>query len=92
MVFTTVLTVTGITTFFVSAFSEANSAAAYSIASIYILCMLLAVPSLKAFMDKIECPTMKRLNVLFITIAFVAIMVLMVTSALTLAFPSIVCC
>ena len=76
--FVVVLTAVTLVTFFVATFGDYVSNG-YSIASIYILCMLLAAPTLKVFLDKISCLTMKRLNIVGIVLIFMTILVITVT-------------
>ena len=85
--FVAVLTVAVLVTFFAATFDEVNQSA-YSIASIYILCMLLAAPTLKVFLDKVACPVMKKLNIVGIISIFATILVITVVVCITLAFPS----
>ena len=82
--FVAVLTLTTLVTFFMATFGQ-SSANGYSIASIYILCMLLAAPTLKVFLDKITCPTMRRLNIVGIIAIFLTILVVTVTICIKLA-------
>ena len=77
LAFTFILTGVALATFFIARFTEGNNNA-YSIASIYVLCMLLAAPTLKVFLDKVTCPCMKRWNIAGIILIFTAIMVIVV--------------
>jgi hypothetical protein len=76
--FVAVLTAVALTTFFMAVAAN-NTNGAYSIASIYILCMLLAAPTLKVFMDKTTCPIIKRAGVISEILIFAAILTLVVT-------------
>jgi len=87
--FVVVLNLVALFTFFVATF-DATNGNAYSIASIYILCMLLAAPTLKVFLDKVTCPTMKKLNIIGIIAIFLTILIVTVMVSLTLAFPSMI--
>jgi len=86
--FVVVLNLVALFTFIVATFDEGNESA-YSIASIYILCMLLAAPTLKVFLDKVTCPIMKRLNIIGIIAIFATILIVTVIVCLTLAFPNL---
>ena len=85
--FTIVLTLVAMISFFVALFTDGNYEAS-SIASMYILCMLLAAPTLKVFLDKVSCPVMRRLNIIGIIAIFIAILLSAAFSSLVLAFPS----
>ena len=89
-IFVAVVTTVALMAFFVASFSGAENATSngYSIASIYILCMLLAAPTLKVFLDKVESRTMKIVNVAGIIAIFAAILVMTVAICLGLAFPA----
>jgi len=87
--FVVVLTIIALISYFVATFCV-DTITAYYIASIYILCMLLAAPTLKVFIDKINGPMMKKLNVIGVIFIFSAILVLAVMVCLTLAFPNMV--
>ena len=78
------LSITALITFFVATFTDGNDNA-YTIASTYILCMLLAAPTLKVFHDKTTSSTMKRLNVATITFIFLTILTLAVDTFIQLA-------
>ena len=82
-----VLTITALITFFVSLFNATGGA--YYIASTYILCMLLATPSLKAFLDKVNSPAMKKLNTIGIISIFAAIMTIFICVCLDFAIPTL---
>jgi|GEM_PF-1021186 len=57
---------------------------AYAIVSTYVLCMLLAAPTIKVFLDKCTCNTLKRLNVVSLIVIFAAIFVMV--TAIMFAF------
>jgi len=91
LVFTFILTAIAMLTFFVAVsgvftgtYSVTN---AYYIASTYVLCMLLAAPTLKVFLDKCTCIRIKRLNIAALIAVFAAILILVVVISLTFAFP-----
>ena len=86
--FVAVLTVVGFITFYI-AVGRGSSGAAYSIASIYVLCMLLAAPTLKVFLDKVECTLMKRLNIIGIIVIFFVILLIVVSICIMLAGPEL---
>ncbi|MCL2755778.1 MAG: hypothetical protein FWE45_01870 [Firmicutes bacterium] len=86
--FAVVLTLAALVTFFVAIFREGTSSA-YYIASIYILCMLLAAPTLKVFLDKVNCVVMRRLNIIGIISIFATILVITVTICISFAFPNL---
>jgi len=73
LIFVGVLTFVALLTFLIALFSRSNQNA-YGIASIYILCMLLAAPTLKVFLDKVESKAMKGLNIYGIISIFAAIL------------------
>ena len=58
--------------------------AAYAIASTYILCMLLAAPTLKVFLDKCTSSALKKFNIITLVAIFVSILVL--AAAISIAF------
>jgi len=91
LVFTLVLTAVALVTFFVALGGRFSGdyaiGNAYAIASTYILVMLLAVPTLKVFLDKCTCRNLKIFNITTIILSFVAILVLAVVISLTFAFP-----
>ena len=87
--FVAVVTLVTLITFFAATFSDGNESA-YAIASIYILCMLLAAPTLKVFLDKIDCPVMKRFNIVGIISIFATILIVTVMVCLTMAFPNMI--
>ena len=74
--FVAIMTAVSLVTFFI-AICDGNSAS-YSIVSLYVLCMLLAAPTLKVFLDKTVCPRMRLINWLFIIIIFAAILTMAV--------------
>jgi len=77
--FVAVMTSDMLVTFFILVGRDGYSTAASGIASTYVLCMLLAAPTLKVFLDKVESRMMKRVNVVGIVSIFVAILVVVVT-------------
>ena len=77
LIFTAVLTVVSLITFFMATNTN-NLDSAYIIAATYVLCMLLAIPSLKVFLDKVSRPLFNKLNLVFIVLGFAAILVLVV--------------
>jgi len=83
--FSFVLTGVALIAFLVASFTYGNDNA-YSIASIYILCMLLAAPTLKVFLDKVNCPVMKKLNIAGIISIFAAILIAAVLVCLQMGF------
>jgi len=87
--FVVVLTLSTLITFFTATFTEGNGNA-YYIASIYILCMLLAAPTLKVFLDKVHCTCMKRLNIFGIISIFATILIITVTVSVIMAFPNLI--
>ena len=86
LLFTFVLTVVTLVTFFVATFAYDNPNGA-TIASAYTLCMLLAIPTMKVAIDKLKCPVMKALNVVGIVLSFATILIITVVMSITLAFP-----
>jgi len=82
--FTGVMTVVALITFFFAIVSDSNPFG-NSIASLYVLCMLLAAPTLKVFMDKCELESLKRLNTIALVCVFVAILIMAVTVFIDLA-------
>ena len=87
--FVAILTTATLVTFLAATFSTGNNNA-YAIASIYILCMLLAAPTLKVFLDKVTCPRMKRLNIIGIITVFATILTITILVCITLAFPNLI--
>ena len=84
LAFVAIVSVIALITFLVALFKSYNPNA-YHIASIYILCMLLAAPTLKVFLDKVTCPTMKRLNIIGIISIFATILTMVVAVCIELA-------
>lgn len=74
-------------TFFVALFNTSVESA-YAIASIYILGMLLAVPTLKILVDKITCPITRIVNVVFMVWVFKMIMIFIAFIAFAYAYPA----
>jgi len=87
LVFTLVLTVIALLTYFLAIFYTNSVDAGYSIASTYILCMLLAAPTLKVFLDKCTCRLLKKFTIIALIGVFVAIGVLVVMVSLSFALP-----
>jgi len=85
LAFSFILTGVALTAFLVASFTAGNESA-YSIASIYILCMLLAAPTLKVFLDKVNCPMMKKLNIAGIISIFAAILISAVVVCIQMGF------
>jgi hypothetical protein len=75
--FVLVMTKVALIAFFVS-LSKGLSDSAYSIASTYILCMLLAAPTLKVFLDTVDSIAFKRLNVALLMLIFTVILLIAV--------------
>ena len=86
LVFSFILTAVAVVTFFV-AFFNVSTDGAYAIASTYVLCMLLAAPTLKVFLDKCTYPKLKKANIAALIATFAAILVLVVFVCLSFAFP-----
>ena len=86
LVFTLVLTAITLVAFFAAILSSGNDSG-YAIATIYILCMLLAAPTLKGFLERIGNPFYKRLNTIAIIAVFTSILIVTLVSVMTLAFP-----
>ena len=82
--FVAVMTLIGIITFFVAIGREGNFNGS-AIASLYVLCMLLAAPTLKVFMDKKCSPLLRRLNLIGIMVIFAAILLMAVTAFIAMA-------
>jgi hypothetical protein len=87
LVFSVVLTMVGLVAFNVALFSI-DLGSANAIAGTYILCMLLAAPTLKGFLDKVEHPCLKKLNVVAIIMVFTAILIMVVLVSFGFAFPA----
>jgi len=83
--FAFIMTVVALLSFFIATF-RVNGAFANGIASLYVLCMLLAAPTLKVFMDKNACPVMKKLNILMVIAIFATILIMAVIVFLSFAF------
>ena len=79
-----VLTATALVSFFIATFTPSLGAANYSVASLYILVMLLVAPTLKIYLDKVSCKVFKRLNLIAILSIFTAILVMAVTTFFSL--------
>ena len=86
LLFTAVLVLVATITFFIALFSV-NTGNAYSIASMFVLCMLLAAPTLKVFLDKCTCKNLRVFNIITLVAIFVAILLLVVMFSLSYAFP-----
>ena len=84
--FVAVITFVTFITFFVAV--GRGNGFEYYIASIYVLCMLLAAPTLKVFLDKVTCPLMRKLNIIGIIVIFSVILLLVVTVVSVLAAQS----
>lgn len=80
------LTFVSLIAFLVSIFNNEN---AYSIASIYILAMLLGIPTLKVFLDKAKHSVMKKLNITGIIFGFGAIFIITIMMVIDLAWPAL---
>jgi len=78
-----VLTLVSTITFFASMRRDVH----HGIVGTYVLCMLLVAPSLKVFLDKVSCPVFKKLNLIGLVIIFLAILVQVTLSFLTVAWP-----
>ena len=78
LAFVGVMTAVLFITFFIL-IGRNNSESANSIAGTYVLCMLLAAPTLKAFLDRCNCPLMKRLNIIGLVTIFAVILLIVVT-------------
>lgn len=77
-IFVVVVTISTLVTFFMAIFDSGNDSA-YYIASIYILCMLLAAPTLKVFLDTAgTSAALKRLNIVGIIFIFATILIVTV--------------
>jgi len=86
LAFVAIMMVVALIAFFVATFD--GSVNNYSIVSLYVLCMLLACPTLKVFLDKVDCSVLKKLNFAWIIAIFVSILVMVVFSLLTLGWPT----
>ena len=74
--------------FFVALFTQ-GAGAANGIASIYILSMLLAMPTLKVLLEKAENKSIQRIAKACYVVVFDVIFILVIMSVITLAFPGI---
>ena len=92
LVFVITLMSVALVTFFVVTFNNSDFNSAYSIASIYILCMLLVTASLKTFLDKTCSTRLKVANIIGITAIFVSILIVVVFVCLSFAFPKAFTC
>jgi len=88
LAFTGILTIASVIALFAAAFAESSAGAVAGITGTYVLCMLLAIPSLKVFLDKVSCPTFKKLNMVFIIAGFAAILIHAVMAVLATGFPT----
>jgi len=85
LVFSYVITIVALLTFFVAFFSVSVEGA-YLIVSTYVLAMLLAAPTLKVFLDKCTCPNLKKANIIALLATFATILILVVMVFLNFAF------
>ena len=85
--FVAVLMIVVMVTFFVTLFNS-DTTAAYSIASIYILCMLLVTASLKMFLDKTCLAGLRMANIVGIMLIFASILIITVMVCISFAWPS----
>jgi len=85
LVFSVIVTVVTLVGFFAATFNRDNISA-FNIANIYILFMILAVPTLTLFLDKPDCRLCKTLNKIGIALVFTAILVIVVTSIVVQGF------
>ena len=86
LLFTAALVIVAMLTFFVALFNV-SAGNAYYIASMFVLCMLLAAPTLKVFLDKCTCKNLRIFNIITLVGIFVAILALVVVISLSYAFP-----
>jgi len=89
LLFVFTLMTASLVTFFVTLFGEGGGSAAYYIASIYILCMLLVTASLKSFMDKICCTRLQKCNLIAVIAIFISIMIVVVMVGISFAWPGV---
>jgi len=89
LIFTAILTIVALATFFIALFNNDYAYPAYYIASTYVLCMLLAAPTLKVFLDKCTCRVLKKLTIIGLVAIFATIAILVVVVSLTFALPCI---
>jgi len=85
--FVMMLMVVAVLTFFVALINDTGGA--YSIASIYILCMLLVTASLKMFLDKTCLKGLKTANICGIVLIFFSILVVTAMVCISLAWPNL---
>ena len=85
LIFSLIVTVVTLAAFFAATFTPGNTSA-YDIASIYILFMILAVPTLTLFLDKPDCILCKRLNKIAIILIFATILVITVVNVVVSGF------
>ena len=85
LVFSLIVTVATLAAFFNATFTPGNTHA-YNIASIYILFMILAVPTLTLFLDKPDCLFCKRLNKISIILIFATIVLITVVNVIVSGF------
>jgi len=85
LIFVVVLTLVSFAAFFVALLTEGNNSDG-AIVSIYVLAMLLGVPTLKVFLDKATTPLMKKMNIIGIITAFGAIAVMVLANVVQMAF------
>jgi len=81
LLFVGFLMMVSLITFFVAIWQQDNQAA-YNIASIYILCMILALPALKLFFDRAVKRIFKMMNMYLLIAAFFSILIM--TSAVVI--------
>ena len=75
--FSIVMTIVALVTFFIS-LSNGSADAAAAIVSTYVLCMLLAAPTIKVFLDKCTCKLLRWLNIVTIILIFAVILLTVV--------------
>jgi len=78
LVFVAVMTFIMLIAFFVL-IARDRIGVAHGIVGTYVLCMLLAAPTLKVFLDKIEDRVMKRLNIVALVSIFAVILLIVST-------------
>ena len=83
--FSVILTAVALLAFFITLFRD-DVGIASAITSLYVLCMLLAAPTLKVFMDKATCPNVMMLNKIGVIMIFGAILIQVVLICLAFAF------
>jgi len=79
IVFSVVLTAVAVTVYFIC-FAREIEGGAYTVVNLYVLCMLLAAPTVKVFLDKCTSPLVKALNITTLILIFLAILVLVVST------------